>query len=48
MSFDDFTAALQGRATPLEEDDWFEWQAAQGMLADWEETYEELTHNAVH
>ncbi len=48
MGFDDFTASLQGRATPIEEDDWLEWQAAKGMLADWQQTYEELTHHAVH
>jgi len=40
--FDSFSAHLQGRATPAEEDDWFAWRSARRMLADWQETYQEL------
>jgi hypothetical protein len=48
MSFDEFTKSLRGRANPLEEDDWFEWQAAQGMLDDWQKTLQELARHAVY
>ena len=37
-----FTARLQGRATPAEEDDWFAWRSAQRMLADWQQAYRDL------
>jgi hypothetical protein len=40
--FDAFSAHLQGRATPAEEDDWFAWRSARRMLVDWQETYQEL------
>jgi len=42
--FGTFSAQLQGRATPDEEDDWLEWRSANRMLADWQRTYEELQH----
>ena len=35
-SFEELTADLQGKANIDEEDDWFEWQSAMRMLADWE------------
>jgi hypothetical protein len=40
--FDAFSAHLQGRSTPAEEDDWFAWRSARRMLVDWQETYQEL------
>jgi len=40
--FETFSARLQGRATPAEEDDWLAWRSANRMLADWQRTYEEL------
>lgn len=42
--FETFSAQLQGRATPDEEDDWLAWRSANRMLADWQRTYEELEH----
>jgi hypothetical protein len=42
MEFDAFTARLQGRATPAEEDDWLAWQSARHMLADWQQVYQDL------
>lgn len=42
LDFDTFTARLQNRATPLEEDDWLAWRSALQMLADWKKAYEEL------
>jgi len=43
-NLDRFTARLKGRATPGEEDDWFEWRSAGRMLADWHQAYEDLCH----
>ena len=40
--FQTFSAHLQGRATPAEEDDWLAWRSANRMLADWQKTSEEL------
>lgn len=40
--FDTFSERLQGQATPAEEDDWFAWRSARRMLADWQQTYQEL------
>jgi hypothetical protein len=40
--FDAFTARLEGRATPSEEDDWLAWRSAQRMQADWQQVYREL------
>ena len=44
VDFETFSAQLQGRATPGEEDDWLAWRSANRMLADWQRTYEELQH----
>ncbi len=44
IDFETFSAQLQGRATPAEEDDWLAWRSANRMLADWQRTYEELQH----
>lgn len=41
--FETFSARLQERATPAEEDDWLAWRSAYRMLADWQETYEKLS-----
>jgi len=46
MTFDEFTAHLNGRATIEQEDDWLEWEAAIDMLSDWEATKEELRQSA--
>jgi len=40
--FKTFTEQLKGKATPAEEDDWLAWRSAQGMAADWRQTYQEL------
>ena len=40
--FQAFTSRLQGKATPDEEDDWFEWNSAINMLNDWKQTQREL------
>lgn len=45
---DAFTAQLQGRATPSEEDDWLAWRSATHMLADWQKTYEKLSAHERH
>jgi len=39
-----FTARLQGRATPVEEDDWFAWRSAERMLTDWQQAYRDLVN----
>ncbi len=44
MNFEAFTAHLQGRAIPAEEDDWLAWRSARRMLADWQQAYRDL-HN---
>ncbi len=41
--FDTFSERLQGRATPAEEDDWFAWRSARRMLADWQQSYRDLS-----
>ena len=41
--FQTFSARLQGRATPVEEDDWLAWRSANRMLADWQKAYEKLS-----
>ncbi|MFQ5812704.1 MAG: hypothetical protein ACE5I2_05880 [Anaerolineae bacterium] len=46
MTFDEFTAHLNGRATIEQEDDWLEWEAAIDMLSDWEATKKELRRSA--
>ena len=44
--FDTFSAQLQNRATPSEEDDWLAWRSATHMLADWQKSYEKLSAHA--
>jgi hypothetical protein len=44
MDFEKFNTRLKGKATPAQEDDWLAWKSARSMLADWEKTYQELTH----
>ena len=44
MDFDKFTARLKGKATPVQEDDWLAWKSARSMLADWQNTYQDLRH----
>ena len=46
--FQTFSARLQGRATPAEEDDWLAWRSANRMLADWQKTYDKLSAQAVN
>lgn len=46
MTFDEFTAHLNGRASIEQEDDWLEWEAALDMLSDWEATKKELRQSA--
>jgi hypothetical protein len=40
--FDTFTQQINGRASPMEEDDWLAWRSARSMLADWRQTYRDL------
>lgn len=40
--FDEFTAQIQGSASPAQEDDWVAWHSARSMLADWQAGYQEL------
>lgn len=40
--FDTFTTRLQGRATPIEEDEWLAWRSARSMLTDWQQAYRDL------
>jgi hypothetical protein len=40
--FETFTARLKEQASPSEEDDWLAWRSAQSMLADWQQTYQDL------
>jgi len=40
--FETFSARIQGRASPAEEDDWLAWRSAYRMLADWQKAYEAL------
>lgn len=35
-----FSRALEGRATPQEEDDWAIWRSALSMLEEWQRVYE--------
>lgn len=42
MNFDEFSTYLRGRATPAEEDDWLAWRSARRMLAEWQQTYQDL------
>ncbi len=44
--FDAFSARIQGRATPSEEDDWLAWRSANNMLADWQKTSEKRSAHA--
>ena len=37
-----FSARIQRRASPAEEDDWLAWRSAYRMLADWQKAYEAL------
>jgi len=45
-SFDAFTKKLQGRASPKQEDQWMEWEAAINMLEAWRQVTRELDLNA--
>ena len=42
IDFAGFTSRLQGRASPVEEDDWLAWKSAECLLADWQQAYREL------
>ena len=42
VDFDAFSARLQGRAAPDEEDDWLAWRSAHRMQTDWQQIYREL------
>jgi len=48
LGFDDFSASLEGRATPAEEDDWLAWRSARRMLADWQQSYQDLSDERSH
>ena len=42
LYFDKFTARLNGKATPAQEDEWLAWKSARSMLMDWQKTYQDL------
>jgi hypothetical protein len=46
--FETFTTRLEGRASPAEEDDWLAWRSARTMLADWQESYQEILNERAH
>ena len=48
MEFEQFTAHLQNRATPAEEDDWLAWRSAYRMLLDWQKAYQDLLYARAH
>jgi hypothetical protein len=41
-SWDRFREYIQGKATPEQEDQWMEWEAARNMLKAWRELEKEL------
>lgn len=42
QSWDRFTEKIKGEATPEQEDEWMEWEAARNMLETWKEWVKEL------
>lgn len=44
--FESFTARLQGKATPVEEDDWLAWRSARSMLQDWQKIQKEVVNES--
>jgi len=45
QSFDEFSASLQGRAIPEQEDDWMDWEVAVAFLQKWQRIREQLSSN---
>jgi hypothetical protein len=45
-SFAEFTRKLRGKASPKEEDQWMDWDAAVNMLNSWEHVTSELDSRA--
>lgn len=41
-SWEKFTAEIKGKATPEQEDEWMEWEAARNMLKAWKALAKEL------
>jgi len=42
QSFEAFTASLQGRATPDEEEEWLDWEAALIFLRKWQQIHKQI------
>lgn len=47
LSFEEFTRAIQGKASWQDEDDWMDWEDAVLFLKKWENIKEEVLHGAV-
>jgi hypothetical protein len=45
-SFEQFSQKICGKATPLQEDQWLEWEAAINMLKAWKSVTSELDSSA--
>ncbi len=45
-SFKEFTQKISGKASPKQEDEWMEWEAAINMLKAWKRINSELDSNA--
>ena len=45
-SFDQFSNKIKGEATPKQEDEWMEWEAAKNMLKAWKKIAQELGSSA--
>lgn len=45
-SFEDFSQKLCGKATPVQEDQWLDWEAAINMLKAWKSVTSELGSSA--
>lgn len=47
MSLAEFTKSLEGKATPVLEDDWMEWESAINMLEAWKRASKEIGLSAI-
>lgn len=45
-SFEQFSSKIRGKATPMQEDEWMEWEAAINMLKAWKYATSELGPSA--
>ena len=47
LSFEEFTRAIQGKASWKDEDDWLDWEDAVELLKKWERIKDEVFHSPV-